>query len=634
MTYKQEVSTSYAARVALFMKLIRLANNLVPSALPIYLAFALVDALLPFVVIVFPARVLNELAGGKDPSNLLVLIAMTVGISFLAGLLRSYLYRVTEVLDVEMDNALYEHIAVKTMEMDLEHVENPVVQEMHYLTSETRNFVTARMEIQIRLLADLVKGVIQLGTATALVSNLIMMPSVGTYSGLQAFIDSPAALIVLLVVLMVVIGWNIFSMRVDSQLFFDYAEASTETIRRDQFYHRNLLNNYQFGKDARLYGIGKLIEQSFVHARDDIIKTTSNLRYNQMPYSLLNTAIASFFSCLVYLFIALKALLGSIQIGQALMYIGAINQFQLTLNEFVKHISTIYLVAPYTQKYFDYLDLQNIKVHKHQPVSIVQDMPIEFEFRNVSFRYPGSENYVLRNLSLKIVAHERLGIVGMNGSGKSTFIKLLCRLYDPTEGTILFNGVDIQELEYEEYLRLFSIVFQDFAIFAFPVGENIAASPSFDEERVWEVLDQVGIGDRVRRMPEQLQHYLYKNISADGVEVSGGEAQKLAIARALYHEAPVIILDEPTAALDPISEAEIYDNFSQLVQAKTAVYISHRLSSCRFCSDIMVFDSGEVIQRGTHEQLLRDVGGKYFQLWNAQAQYYVDQKPAGVDSDD
>lgn len=218
---------------------------------------------------------------------------------------------------------------------------------------------------------------------------------------------------------------------------------------------------------------------------------------------------------------------------------------------------------------------------------------------------------------------ERLAVVGMNGSGKTTFIKLLCRLYDPTEGVILLNGVDIRKYDYDEYLSIFSVVFQDFRLFAFSLGQNVAAAAEYIGEKAADCLREAGFEGRLSKMLKGLDTNLYQDFDPEGVEISGGEAQKIAIARALYKDAPFMVLDEPTAALDPVSEYEVYRKFSEISSGKTAIYISHRLASCRFCDKILVFHEGSIVQYGTHEALLVQAGGKYADQWNAQARYYV-----------
>jgi ATP-binding cassette subfamily B protein len=226
---------------------------------------------------------------------------------------------------------------------------------------------------------------------------------------------------------------------------------------------------------------------------------------------------------------------------------------------------------------------------------------------------------------MKFKVGQRLAIVGENGSGKTTFIKLLCRLYDPQEGQILLNGIDIRKYKYDDYMDIFSIVFQDFQLICQPIGANVAGNAVYDRDRAYKALVDAGFGERLESLEKGLDTMIYKDLSDDGIDVSGGEAQKIAIARALYKEDPLIILDEPTDALDPLGGAEIYSKFDDISGDKTAIYISHRLSSCKFCDEIAVFDKGQVIQKGTHEKLLEDHAGKYYELWNAQAQYYVEE---------
>ena len=278
-----------------------------------------------------------------------------------------------------------------------------------------------------------------------------------------------------------------------------------------------------------------------------------------------------------------------------------------------------------TKIYFDFIETPSHMVQGTLPVEKRDDREYEVEFRDVSFKYPNTDFWALRHVNFKFKIGERLAVVGMNGSGKTTMIKLMCRLYDPTEGQILLNGIDIRKYDYKEYHSIFSVVFQDFNLFAFTLGQNVAASTDYDEEKVRQSLMEANFGERLDKLEKGTETYLYRNFEKDGVEISGGEAQKIALARALYKNAPFIILDEPTAALDPIAEAEVYSNFNSIVGDKTAIYISHRLSSCRFCDRIAVFDSGSVVQFGTHDELVADENGKYHELWHAQAQYYTEK---------
>ena len=325
----------------------------------------------------------------------------------------------------------------------------------------------------------------------------------------------------------------------------------------------------------------------------------------------------------IYVFTCLKAWAGAFDIGLVTQYVGAATALAESLNILISSLGDMKANTTHLDNVFRYLDLPNTMYQGSLTTEKRADRNYQVEFRNVSFKYPGSKTWALKNVSMKFQIGKRLAIVGENGSGKTTFIKLLCRLYDPQEGEILLNGIDIRKYRYDDYMGVFSIVFQDFQLISQSLGSNVAGSVDYDPQRVKQALADAGFGPRLESLPKGLDTQLYKDYGEDGIEVSGGEAQKIAIARALYKDAPFIILDEPTAALDPMAEAEIYAKFNEISGDKTAIYISHRLSSCKFCDEILVFDRGSILQQGTHEALLEQSSGKYAQLWNAQAQYYT-----------
>lgn len=393
------------------------------------------------------------------------------------------------------------------------------------------------------------------------------------------------------------------------------------------FYFEQVLD-YNVGKEIRLYDQKHIYDKEIESFIQDSDGTLKGIESTSVKYGGISAFISSLIGGLVYIFVGLKAVAGSISIGSIVQYTGSINQFISGSTLVLTSINSIINNNQYLQLYIDFLNIEGEKYKGTLPVEKRDDDEYEIEFRNVSFKYPGTDEYVLKNVSIELNIGERLAIVGMNGSGKTTFIKLLCRLYDPDEGEILLNGIDIKKYDYEEYMNLFSIVFQDFKLFSFSLGQNVAASVDYDEKEVEDVLEKVGFKERLDTMPKGVQTPLYKDFDKIGVEISGGEAQKIALARALYRDAPIIILDEPTAALDPIAEFEIYSKFNEIVGTKTAFYISHRLSSCRFCDEIAVFHEGRIIQKGTHEELLEDEEGKYYELWHSQAQYYNDEKSA------
>ena len=270
----------------------------------------------------------------------------------------------------------------------------------------------------------------------------------------------------------------------------------------------------------------------------------------------------------------------------------------------------------------DLPDDNNVWENTAKEAEKIPEIGSGFRFENVSFKYPESEQLVLNNVNMEIPIGEKIAIVGENGSGKTTLIKLLCRLYKPASGKILLDGKDIWEYPYEEYIALIATVFQDFSLYAFTVAENVAATQEYDKEKVIAALRKAGIMTKVRTYKKGIEQPLFHDFDENGTDLSGGEAQKLSIARAVYKDAKVMILDEPTAALDPYAEYEIYKNFGEISAGKTVISISHRLSSCRMCDHIVVLHQGSILQCGTHEELVRNVNGKYFELWNAQAQYY------------
>lgn len=327
---------------------------------------------------------------------------------------------------------------------------------------------------------------------------------------------------------------------------------------------------------------------------------------------------------LTYFLIGIKALSGAIALTAAVTYAKSFNE----LTEGLRSIGSKWMIfrmsLPYFNDIIQFSEMKNELESGSIPVEKRRDNAVHLEFQDVSFKYPNSEKWALRHVSLSLDMKRKHAVVGPNGSGKTTLILLLCRLYDPTEGMITLNGVDIRKYDYDEYLTLFGTVFQDYQLFALPLGENVAANTNVDTDRASEVLCQTGFEKALKE--KEMSEVLAEPISGfhQTAEVySGGEKQKIAIARAIYKHSSVVILDEPTAALDPRAEAEIYSRLNEMIQDKTTVFISHRMSSCRFCEDIIVFSEGEIVQRGRHDELVL-ADGLYRKMWQAQAAYYQD----------
>ena len=322
-----------------------------------------------------------------------------------------------------------------------------------------------------------------------------------------------------------------------------------------------------------------------------------------------------------YLVIGARALYGVLPIGDVLLYAGSVTRAMSDLQTFLATGSEFDYINSYLSTYEDFIAQPSMAYDGTLPIEKRDDGQYEFAFHDVSFSYPGTNIPVLEHVTLSFAVGEKTALVGRNGAGKTTLIKLLCRLYEPTSGYITLNGIDIRKHSYKEYTQAFSVVFQDFHLFSLPLDENIAAGTEIDEAALQSSLAKVGLTGRVQQLPQGVRTRLYNN-NGSGVDLSGGEAQRTAIARALYKDAPFVILDEPTAALDPIAEAEIYEQFSQMTAGKTAVYISHRMSSCKFCDRIIVLDHGRIAEDGTHGTLLAN-HGIYANLYETQAQYYT-----------
>ena len=330
--------------------------------------------------------------------------------------------------------------------------------------------------------------------------------------------------------------------------------------------------------------------------------------------------LLTIFAAIVYIYIAYLRYNGLISIGSILLYVSVIQQMLNYISTIITKYNDAQFILDYLKHLNDFLSDDSILTEGTLPIEKRKDNEYEFTFKNVSFAYPDSDKEVLSNINLTFKVGETMAIVGRNGAGKTTIVKLLCRLYKPTKGQILLNGIDIQKFDFNEYTRIFSPVFQNFSLFNMSVEENINCGHIHNED-ITEILKTVDLHERIFQDKDKLKMIL-EDHNKKGVKLSGGQAQKLAIARALYKDAPFIILDEPTAALDPFAEAEIYQNFAKLIKNKTAIYISHRMSSCHFCDRIVVFKNGRIVEDGNHDSLMQ-LNGEYHELYETQAKYYA-----------
>ena len=386
--------------------------------------------------------------------------------------------------------------------------------------------------------------------------------------------------------------------------------------------------DFDFAKDIRLFSMKNWLLGKQKEVLDDHIKKAMKSRDFWLRHSFIYSFTGIFGSGVMYYILGSQAYHQQISIGDLALFLGLCGAFSSALSDFYVGVGNLQRASMQTDDFRTFMDYPAEETGDFLELSKVLEGKLpSFEFKNVSFRYEGAEQYALKNLNLSFPAGQRLAVVGLNGAGKTTFIKLLLRLYDVTEGEILLNGVNIKRFRRSEYYKVFAPVFQNVELFAFPMAENVSMqSPEkTDRKMAEECVAMAGLKQKVDSLEKGVDTELLKIVHEDGVDLSGGEKQKLALARALYKDAPVIVLDEPTAALDALAEYELYQNFDKMIQEKSAVYISHRLSSTRFCVVIAMFVAGEMVEYGTHEELLAKKGS-YAEIFRVQAQYYEEQE--------
>lgn len=386
-------------------------------------------------------------------------------------------------------------------------------------------------------------------------------------------------------------------------------------------YEYDIFEDVQSGKEIRLYQLTKKMIKNWKENTKSTVAVLDEVYLGLKKAILPVAGVFQLVTLVIYGYLGTMVLIGALSVALIIQLSNALSQLIYALPSFMQNFMLMIAQPKDLEEYYSFMDLPDEETKGSIPVEKRIDNEFELSIDNMTFTYPGQTKETLKNITERFEVGKKYAVVGENGSGKTTFVKLLTRLYEPTQGEIKVNRINASKYDLREYFDLFGVVFQDYHLLGFSIGQNISVSPSYDQPKVMSTLDKVGLGEFVQGLSNQANTYLGTEFDETGVNVSGGQGQKIAIARSLYKDAPIMILDEPTAALDPITEFEIYQNFDRLVEDKTAFYISHRLSSAKFCDEILVFDKGEIIQRGTHDELVH-IEGKYQELWNAQAQYY------------
>lgn len=608
--------------LACFFKALKIWYKSHPALLISSIVKSFFSAVSPYAALWFSAQLLNEIAGERNWEKLIILAvstAVTAAVMAILGAISTRWYNAQLKMKYMYSRNVYLN---KLHSMDFQRMDDPKTYEAYTKLKQVNNFNGMGLSCSINGFDSILSGLFKVIGGAALTYSLFTqkVPSGSRF----AYLNSPLALIVIIAVMAAAIFLSFAFSNKSENIFIKNTSVGT-------FGNRLFNIPYKFSQERKRALDIRTYEQE-KPVRDKILST--HLFDTKGPYAKLSRGPIGLLSAagdimsraltgIIYLFVCFKAWAGAFGVGSVAQYISAMTSLAGGLAEILTYVSQMKSNAVFLKQTFEFLELPNEMYQGSLTVEKRSDRNYEIEFRNVSFKYPGNDFYALKNLNLKFKIGERLAIVGLNGSGKTTMIKLLCRLYDPTEGEILLNGINIRKYNYDQYLSIFSVVFQDFQLLALPLGENIAGSTNVDKARAEQCLSDAGLSDRLETLPHGLDTCLYREFDKEGVEISGGEAQKIAIARAIYKNSPFIILDEPTAALDPISEAEVYQSFDRLIEDRTAIYISHRLSSCRFCDRIAVFNGGQIVQFGTHDELVAEEGGEYSRLWQAQAQYYT-----------
>jgi len=397
----------------------------------------------------------------------------------------------------------------------------------------------------------------------------------------------------------------------------------TDSLKRDYLY--SLMTRYEYAKEVRINNLKTLIISKNAKIFTSQLEKLKAFLKIKLRLDSLSTVVAITQSASMYLYFSYSVFTGSLTIAEYTVLLSAVTLLTSILIGFFDNIALIVRMIAHMDIFLEYKkwmrENSDIFATNENPEVLIDENRTEIRFENVSFAYPNTNTPILCNLNFDLKDGEKIGIVGLNGTGKTTLVKLLLRLYTPTNGKITLNGIDINTIPLAQYLKHVGVVLQDFTIFAYSIKENIIFDGDVNEDKIWESIEKSGLSDKIMNLKDGIHTILYKELDENGIELSGGEGQKLALARALYKDARLLILDEPTSTLDPIAEYKMFSNFRDFSEGKTTIFISHRLSSTKFCDRIFVIDSGTIAECGTHAQLISR-GGLYADMFESQAKFY------------
>lgn len=571
-----------------------------------FLVLVILDIILsslhPFVNMFLTKYSVDMLTNGGDYSKYLFVVLSLISIGFIVSILQAKVSSQTGIRGNVIGDKLFRNIFNKTMEIKFEMLLDKNILEKRKLAMQV---------IEQGRFNNLVMNFKQL------VSNLIVL------FGIIYILSNIDFWILLIVVGIVVINSFATSLRKKAERT---VHIESNAVNRKIEYFWKINSDFAFGKEIRTYGMQNSLNTIYDELVLKIQKYVKKVFSLQLKSNIIFFVTNFMLNITIYLFLGYKIIVSKlISIGDFSLYLNSISSFNSSVQAIVSAYIDVSNNGQYLKDYFDFMELETII--NQDPTIVYDEIPDEIKivFENVSFTYPHQSKPVLKDINLVINKGECLSIVGENGAGKTTLIKLLLRLYEPTSGRILINGTDIRSIDYKSYIQLFSTVFQDYKLFAFKIIDNLTSleNDKINMFKISESLEKAGLLNKIKRLDKGVDTYLYNVYEEEGIELSGGESQKLAIARAIYKDAPIVILDEPTAALDPKAEYDIYTRFLSLVESKTSIFISHRLSSTKFCDRIIVLRDGEIIEIGSHLELMNKKG-YYSMLFDLQAKFYIE----------
>ena len=576
-------------------KIIKFTNNISKTFYLVIFAQAIIRTG-KILIGVYGLKLIIDGLISNDYNTTIRMILIVLGSELLMNFLEKKLVSLLEIKKQEIMQQVYQTINFKLMNIDYQHLEDP-----YYLDLSERSKYAIN---QFDALDNLFTSFADITYYTLVISSM--------FAVLITF--NPLILLIIFATLLLYTINSRFSSKQQVLL-----SQKLGPINRKFNYYQVIVSDVTSAKDFSVYPLSDLMFDKYSSFLKETNKVWINFYLKNAFYRSIFVIISVMQIIAIYSLVGLQSIALSVGVSIFVFLIAAATKTSESLSGFV---TSIFSFQSSSNMLGPLVELMNVKESEelYKDGLIASEMQ-SLSFDNVSFHYPNHENIVLKDISFTINKGEKISIVGLNGAGKTTLVKLICRLYKPTSGTIYWNGIDINEYQYESFLNQIAAVFQDFKMFALTLHENVDME-SKNREDVLRCIKQAGLDDKIESLDHGLDTYLSKEYHENGIEMSGGELQKLAIARAFYKNSSLIILDEPTSALDPLAEAEIYEHFSELVANRTSIYISHRMSSCVFSDRIIILDENKVQMIDTHEKLIKQKNSKYYELFNSQAMYY------------